>query len=174
MKRFRSSALHPARYTTTIECVYLGGVISADKELSIEIMRRLQRAWACFQRYTMEICDCPGVRIWMKVRMLKDEAIETLPYGCVTRSSKKATTGYGRFTTPCPPDASAGGSGSATTIPSPHADEIAKTDSESIMVTVRPRRILFAGFVERIGEERLPRRVTSGEQVGGKGYSGGR
>ena len=41
----------------TIEFVYLGGTITADRDLSIEITRRLQRAWACFQRYKMKIYD---------------------------------------------------------------------------------------------------------------------
>ena len=35
----------------TIEFVYLGGAITADRDLSIETARRLQRAWACFKRY---------------------------------------------------------------------------------------------------------------------------
>ena len=38
---------------------------------------------------------------------------------------------------------------------------------------MRKRRILFAVFVARMGEERLPQRVRFGELVGGKGYSGG-
>ena len=42
-----------------------------------------------------------------------------------------------------------------------------------IEAIVRKRRILFAGFVARMGEERLPQRVMFGELVGGKGYSGG-
>ena len=42
-------------YKQTIEFVYLGGVITADRYLSIEIMLHLQRAWACFQRYKMKI-----------------------------------------------------------------------------------------------------------------------
>ena len=50
---------------------------------------------------------------------------------------------------------------------------LAKTASESIEAIVRKRRILFAGFVARMGEERLPQRVMLGELVGGKGYSGG-
>ena len=33
-------------YKQTIEFVYLGEAITADRDLSIEIMRRLQRAWA--------------------------------------------------------------------------------------------------------------------------------
>ena len=32
---------------------------------------------------------------------------------------------------------------------------------------------MFAGFVARMGEERLPMRVMFGEMLGGKGYSGG-
>ena len=53
-----------------------------------------------------------------------------------------------------------------------YADALAKTASESIEAIVRKRRILFAGFVARRGEERLPQ-VIFGELVGGKGYSGG-
>ena len=54
-----------------------------------------------------------------------------------------------------------------------YADALAKTASESIEAIVRKRRILFAGFVARMGKERLPQRVMFGELVGGKGYSGG-
>ena len=54
-----------------------------------------------------------------------------------------------------------------------YADALAKTASESIEAIVRKRKILFAGFVARIGEERLPQRVLFGELAGGKGYSGG-
>ena len=54
-----------------------------------------------------------------------------------------------------------------------YADALAKTASESIEAIVRKRRILFAGFVARMEEERLPQRVMFGELVGGKGYSGG-
>ena len=54
-----------------------------------------------------------------------------------------------------------------------YADSLAKTASESIEATVRKRRILLAGFVARMGEERLPQRVVFEELVGGKGHSGG-
>ena len=67
----------------TIEFACLGGAITADGESGIEITRRLQRAWACFQRYKMEIYDRPGVRLRLRVRLLKAEVIETLPYGCM-------------------------------------------------------------------------------------------
>ena len=51
-----------------------------------------------------------------------------------------------------------------------YADAIAKTASESIEAIVRKRKKLFAGFVARMGEERLPPRVMFGDLGGGKGY----
>ena len=60
-------------YKQTIQFVYLGGAITVDKDISIEITRRLQRAWACFQWYKMEIYDRLGVRLLLKVRLLKTE-----------------------------------------------------------------------------------------------------
>ena len=54
-----------------------------------------------------------------------------------------------------------------------YADALVKIDFLSIEATVRRRRTLFAGFVARMGEERLLRRVMFGEMLGGKGYSGG-
>ena len=71
-------------YKQTIEFVYLGGAITADRDLSIEITRRLQRAWVCFQWYKMEIYDRPGVRLRLKVGLLKAEVVETLLYNCMT------------------------------------------------------------------------------------------
>ena len=53
-----------------------------------------------------------------------------------------------------------------------YADALAKTASESTEAIGRKRRILYAGFVARIGEERLLQRVMFGELVGDKGYSG--
>ena len=67
----------------------LGGAITADKDLSIEITWRLQRAWGCFQQYKMEIYDRPGVRLRLKVRLLKAEVIEKLLYGCMAWSTNK-------------------------------------------------------------------------------------
>ena len=154
--------------------MYLGGAITADKELSIEITRRLQRAWACFQRYKMEIYDRPGVRLRLKVRLLKAEVIETLLYGCMTWSPNKP--GYDRLRRvhhsmllQCIGRRKRKRDGHTLS----YADALAKAASESIEAKVRQRRILFAGFVARMGEEHLPQRVMFGELVGGEGYSGG-
>ena len=54
-----------------------------------------------------------------------------------------------------------------------YADALAKTDCENVETTVRKRRIFFAGFVARMGNERLPKRVMFGELEGEKGSVGG-
>ena len=41
-------------YKQTVECVCLGGAVSADRELRVDTTRRLQRPWACLQWYKME------------------------------------------------------------------------------------------------------------------------
>ena len=106
--------------------------------------------------------------------MLKAEVMETLLYGCVTRSPSKAD--YDR-------------------VRKVHhqmllrflgwrkrkrdnhilsyANVLVRTDSESVETTVRRRTMLFAGFVARMGEELLPRRVMFRGMLGSKGYSGG-
>ena len=106
--------------------------------------------------------------------MLKVEVIETLLYGCVTWSANKPDydrlrqvhhsmllrcLGWRKRTR------------DDHTLS--YANALAKSASESIEATVRKRRILFAGFVARMGEERLPQTVMFGELVGGKGYPGG-
>ena len=48
------------------------------------------------------------------------------------------------------------------------------TGSESIEAIIRRRRILFAGFVARMEDTRLPKCVMFGDLVGGEGCVGGR
>ena len=48
-----------------------------------------------------------------------------------------------------------------------------KTGSESIEATLPRRRILFAGFMARLEDTRLPKCVMFGEMVGGAGCAGG-
>ena len=155
--------------------MYLGGAISADWDLrSVEVTRRIQRAWACFGLCKMEIYDRPSVRLPLKVRMLKADVLETLLYVCVTWSPSKAD--YGRLRKAhhqmllrC----LGWRKRKREDLILSYANALLRKDSESVETTVRRRRILFAGFVARMGEERLPRRVMFGEMLGGKGYSGG-
>ena len=48
-----------------------------------------------------------------------------------------------------------------------------KTGSKSIEVILCKRRILFAGFVARMEDTRLPKRLMFGELVGGAVSAGG-
>ena len=48
-----------------------------------------------------------------------------------------------------------------------------KMGSESIKAAMRRRRILFAGFVIRMENTKLPKCVIFGELVGGAGCMGG-
>ena len=57
--------------------------------------------------------------------------------------------------------------------PISYLDTLLKTGSESIEATLRRRRILFAGFVARMENTRLPKCVMFGEMVGGVGCVGG-
>ena len=53
--------------------------------------------------------------------------------------------------------------------PTFYLDALVKTVSESIEATLRRRRILFAGFVARMEDTRLPKCVMFGEMVGRAG-----
>ena len=57
--------------------------------------------------------------------------------------------------------------------PISYLDTLVKTGSESIEATIRRRGILFAGFVARIEDTRLPKCVMFGEMVGGADCVGG-
>ena len=54
-----------------------------------------------------------------------------------------------------------------------YMETLIKTGSESTEVTLRGRRILFAGFVARMEDTRLPKCVMIGELVEGAGCVGG-
>ena len=136
----------------TIVFVYLGGAITADKDLSIEMTRRLQRAWECFQRNKMEIYDRPGVRLRSKVRLLITEVVETLLYGCMTWSPNKPDYDRQRrvhhsMLLRC--------LGWRKRKRDDHtlsyADALAKTAPESIEAIVRKRRVLFCGIRSTYG-----------------------
>ena len=60
-----------------------------------------------------------------------------------------------------------------TNHPISYLDTLIKTGSESIEATSRSKRILFAGFVARMEDTRLPKCVRLGELVGGRGLCEG-
>ena len=72
----------------TIEFAYLGGAVSADRELSVEKTRRSE-SLGVHPRYKTEIYDSLDVRLRLKVRVLNVDVVEPLLYGCVTWSPNK-------------------------------------------------------------------------------------
>ena len=75
-------------YNQTNEFVYLGGNANHNADLSMEAARRKRNAWCSFRKYTLELYDRPSAPLELKIRMLRDEVLETMLYGCVTWSPR--------------------------------------------------------------------------------------
>ena len=75
-------------YNQTNECVYLGGNVNQNADLSIEMDRCIRNAWCSFRKYTLEPYDRPSAPVELKTRMLKAEVLETMLRGCVTWSPR--------------------------------------------------------------------------------------
>ena len=161
-------------YNQTNEFVCLGGSVNHNADLSTEVGRRIGNAWRNFRKYTLELYDRPSAPLELKIRMLRAEVLETMLYGCVTWSPRACHYDtlrrvYHRFLTCC----IGWRKHNHADHPISYLDTLIKTASESIEATLRRRRILFAGFVARIEDTRLPKCVMFGEMVGGAGCVGG-
>ena len=161
-------------YKQAHDFVYLGGNINHDADLSIEVNRRIRNAWCSFRKYSLELYDRPSAPLELKIRMLKAEVLESMLYGCVTWSPPSChydalRRSHHSFLTRC----IGWRKHKRTDHPISYAETLLKTGSESIEATLRKRRILFAGFVARIEDTRLPKCVMFRELVGGTVSSGG-
>ena len=161
-------------YNQKNEFVYLGGNVNHNADLSIEVDRRVRNAWCSFWKYTLELYDRPSAPLELKIRMLRDEVLETMLYGCVTWSPRAChydtlRRAHHRFLTRC----IGWQKHNRADHPMSLLDTLLKTGSESIEATLRRRRILFAGFVARMEDTRLSKCVMFGEMVGGAGCVGG-
>ena len=162
-------------YNETNEFVYLGGNVNHNADLSIEVDRRIRNAWYSFRKYTLELYDRPSAPLELKIRMLRVEVLETILYGCVTLSPRAChydtlRRAHHRFLTHC----IGWRKHNRADHPISYLDTLVKTGSESIEATLRRRRILFAGFVARMKDTRLPKCVMFGEMVGARAAWGGR
>ena len=151
-------------YNQTNEFVYLGGNVNQNADLSIEVDRRVRNAWY----------DRSSAPLELKIRMLRAEVLETMLYGCVTWSPRAChydtlRRAHHRFLTRC----IGWRKHNRADHPIFYPDTLVKMGSESIEATLRRRRILFAGFVARMEDTRLPKCVMFGEMVGGAGCVGG-
>ena len=156
-------------YNQTYEFVYLGGNVNHNADLSIEVDRRIRKAWCSFRKYTLELYDRPSAPLKYKIRILRAEL-----YGCVTCSPRAChydalRRAHHRFLTRC----IGWRKHNRADHPIFYLDTLVKTGSESIEATLRRRRILFAGFVGRMEKTRLPKCVMFEEMVGGADCVGG-
>ena len=101
-------------------------------------------------------------------------SLETMIYGCVTWSPRVCyydtlCRAHHSFLTRC----IGWRKNNRADHPISYLDTLVKTGSESTDATLRRRRILFARFVARMEDTRLPKRVVFGELVWGTGCAGG-
>ena len=106
--------------------------------------------------------------------MLRAEVLETMLYGCVTWSPHAChydtlRQAHHRFFTRCIGWREHNRADHLISYPD---TLIIKMGSESIEVTLRRRRVLFAGFVVRMEDTRLPKYVMFGDS-GGRELCGG-
>ena len=155
-------------YNQTNDFVYLGGNVNHNADLSIEVDRRIRNAWCSFRMYTLELYDRPSAPLVLKIRMLRAEILATMLHGCIAWSPRACHNdtlrrAHHRFLNRC----IVWRKHNRADHPISYLDTLIKTGSESIKATLRRRRILFAGFVARMKDTRLPKCVMFGEMVGG-------
>ena len=161
-------------YNQTNEFLYLGENVNHNADLPIEVDRRIHNAWRTFRKYTLELYDRPNAPLELEIQMLRAEVLETMMYGCVTWSPSAChyhtlRQAHHWLLTRCIDWRKH----NLADYPISYLDTLIKTGSESIEATSRRRRILFAGFVARMEDMRLPKCVMFGELVGGAGCLGG-
>ena len=161
-------------YNQTNDFVFLGGNVNHNANLSIEVDRGIRNAWCSFRKFTLELYDRPSAPLELKTRVLRAEILETLLYGCVTWSPRACHYGtprraHDRFVTRC----IGWRKHNRADHPISYLDTLIKIGSQSTEVTLRRRRILFAGFVARMDNTRLPKCVMFGDLMGGAGCVGG-
>ena len=161
-------------YNQTNEFIYLGGNVNHNTSLSVEVDRRVRNAWCSSRMYTLELYDRPSAPLELKIRMLRAEVLETMLYGCVTWSPRAChydtlRRAHHRFLTRCIGWRKRNRAAHLIS----YLDTLLKTGSESIEATLRRRRILFAEYMARMENTRLPKCVMFGEMVGAAGCVGG-
>ena len=161
-------------YNQTKEFVYLGVNVNHNADLPIEVDRRIRNAWYSFRKYTLELYDRPSAPLELELRMLRAEVLGQYCTAASRRACARATTT--RCAEPTTSSLFAASVGETTINRAGHSisylDTLVKTESESIEATSRRRRILFARFVARMEDARLPKCVMFGEMVGVAGCVG--
>ncbi|CAB1102930.1 unnamed protein product [Ectocarpus sp. CCAP 1310/34] len=162
-------------YKQTDRFVYLGRTISADGKADREITSRSCRAWKCYRRNSASMYDRRRADRQLKIRLLQAEVVETLLYGCASWSLTaehytKLNGTHRQFLTRC----IGWSKRKRSDRPLSYAQALIQAGcEETIEATVRKRRLCFAGFVMRMEDSRLPKRMLLRAMAGGVGYRGG-
>ena len=134
---------------------YLGGVVTETPDMSVEIARRTCACWMRIRRYSRELYGQPKVALSLKTRMVKAEAIEAYLYGCSTWTLRqeyyaKLRTVHHRVLLRI--------IGAQRNRPdhrmTSYNRALGITGCESIDTTLRTRRLLWAGKLLRMTNER--------------------
>ncbi|CAB1097697.1 unnamed protein product [Ectocarpus sp. CCAP 1310/34] len=162
-------------YKQTDRFVYLERIISADGKADREITSRSCRAWKCYRRNSASMYDRRRANRQLKIRLLQSEVVETLLYGCASWSLTadhytKLNGTHRQFLTRC----IGWSKRKRSDRPLSYAQALIQAGcEETIEATVRKRRLCFAGFVMRMEDNRLPKRMLLGAMGGGVGSRGG-
>ena len=152
----------------------LGGLVNEDGELTQKINHRSRAAWSCIRRFSRELFDRPRAPWRLKVRLLRAEAKEALLYECMTWAPRRdhyrllrrthrlllRVIGYRRERD--------------TYRQLSYAQALKRTGCQSVVATIRQRRLLFAGAMARQPAGRLPKRLMDGKPGRGKDPGKGR
>jgi hypothetical protein len=153
---------------------YLGCKIMDTSKMEAEVANRRGRAMHKMQKYSKQLFDNQYIELTTKVSIFKSEVMEALLYGCANWSLKKEhfdlfrqlhhkllmrLIGFKKFHR------------TDRTLSYHCALEI--TDCESVETTIRRRRLLWAGAIARMPDDRLPKQILFGELNGGERLRGG-
>lgn len=161
-------------YKQVNEFVYLGSLITNTAEISGEISRRHQIAQIKMRELKDTLTCSTSDRLWMqlKVMLFKTQVVEVLIYGCGTWCMKatdyKLVTKYHR-------NLLHRITGNIKSARDPERKRLISyrellelTKCESIETTIRRRRLVLAGHIVRLEDDRLTRQIALAKMEGGK------
>ena len=64
-------------YDQTNEFVYLGRNVNHNADLSIEVNRRIRKAWCSVRKYTLKLYNRPSAPLELQICMLEAKVLET-------------------------------------------------------------------------------------------------
>ena len=163
------------RYHQKHQFIYLGGCVTEDADIAVELRRRRQRAMFKLKKYGKQVFHCrSGVTLRTKLSLLQSEVTEALLYGCQTWT---LNVQHYTFLMRAHHHALLRCVGFRKKKRTDHVIAyhklLLRCHCESIEATIKRRRLQWAGKVVRMDNSRLPKAMIFGELVDGKRRIGG-